>query len=119
MNEAASVFREQKSFQKALKEDFFAERMFGFTPKGDVIDLPVGATPMDFAYAIHSGIGNTMVGAKVNGKLVQLTTELKNGNIVEILTRKNAHPNKKWIDHAKTSSAKHHIRNTISRTEIK
>lgn len=119
LNEAANVFREQKSFQKALKEDFFAERMFVFTPKGDVIDLPVGATPIDFAYAIHSDIGNTMVGAKVNSKLVQLSTPLKNGDIVDIVTRKNAHPNKKWIDYAKTSSAKHHIRNTLSRNEIK
>lgn len=119
LNEAANVFREQASFQKALKEDFFAERMFVFTPKGDVIDLPVGATPVDFAYNIHSDVGDTMVGAKVNGKLVQLSTELRNGNIVEILTKKNAHPNKKWIDFAKTSSAKHHIRNTLNRLEIK
>lgn len=119
LNEAANVFREQASFQKALKEDFFAERMFVFTPKGDVIDLPVGATPVDFAYNIHSDVGDTMVGAKVDGKLVQLSTELKNGNIVEILTKKNAHPNKKWIDFAKTSSAKHHIRNTLNRLEIK
>jgi GTP pyrophosphokinase len=119
LNEAANVFREQKSFQKALKEDFFAERMFVFTPKGDVIDLPVGATPVDFAYAIHSDIGDTMVGAKVNSKLVQLSTPLKNGDIVDIATRKNAHPNKKWIDYAKTSSAKHHIRNTLNRIEIK
>jgi guanosine-3',5'-bis(diphosphate) 3'-pyrophosphohydrolase len=119
LNEAANVFREQTSFQKALKEDFFAARMFVFTPKGDVIDLPVGATPVDFAYNIHSDIGDTMVGAKVNGKLVQLSTELKNGDIVEIATKKNAHPNKKWIDFAKTSSAKHHIRNTLNRLEIK
>lgn len=117
LNEAASVFREQNSFQKALKEDFFAERMFVFTPKGDVMDLPVGATTVDFAYAIHSDIGNTMTGAKVNGKLVQLSTELKNSDIVEIQTKKSALPNKKWLDFAKTSSAKHHIRNTINRIE--
>jgi (p)ppGpp synthase/HD superfamily hydrolase len=60
-----------------------------------------------------------MVGAKVNSKLVQLSTPLKNGDIVDIATRKNAHPNKKWIDYAKTSSAKHHIRNTLNRIEIK
>lgn len=117
LNEAANIFRERTSFQKALKEDFFAARMFVFTPKGDVIDLPVGATPVDFAYAIHSGIGNTMTGAKVNGKLVQLSTELKNGDIVEIVTKKNATPNKKWLDYAKTSSAKHHIKNTLNRLE--
>ena len=118
LNEAASIFREQKSFQKALKEDFFAERMFVFTPKGDVIDLPVGATPVDFAYAIHSDVGNTMFGAKVNAKLVQLSTPLKNGNIVEIITKKSAVPNKKWLEYAKTSTAKHHIRNFLNKSEL-
>ena len=115
LNEAATQFREQKAFQTALKDDFFAERMFVFTPKGDVIDLPTGATPIDFAYAIHSDIGDAIAGAKVNNKMVQLSTELRNGDIVEVVTKKNAKPNKKWLDYAKTSSAKHHIRNTLNK----
>jgi len=119
LNEAANVFREQANFAKALKEDFLAARMFVFTPKGDVIDLPVGATAVDFAYSIHSDIGDTMVGAKVNGKMVQLSNPLKNGDIVEIITKKSATPNKKWLDFAKTSGAKHHIKNTLNRIESK
>jgi (p)ppGpp synthase/HD superfamily hydrolase len=91
--------------------------MFVFTPKGDVIDLPVGATPVDFAYTIHSDIGDMMAGAKVNGKMSQLGEPLKNGDIVEIVTKKSAVPNKKWIEFAKTSSAKHHIRNTLNRLD--
>lgn len=111
LNTAAEEFSERKAFQEALKEDFFAERMFVFTPKGDVIDLPVGATAVDFAYAIHSDIGNRMAGAKANGKIIQLSDSLHNGDIVEILTKKNGKSNKKWLAYAKTSAAKHHIRN--------
>lgn len=115
LTEAAEDFEEQAAFQKALKEDFFARRMFVFTPKGDVIDLPVGATPVDFAYAIHSDIGNSMVGAKVNNKITQLGSELHNGDIVEIMTKKSGKPNRKWLDFTKTSSAKHHIKNTLNK----
>lgn len=115
LTSAAEDYSEQKAFQTALKEDFFAERMFVFTPKGDVIDLPVGATPVDFAYAIHSAIGDGMVGAKVNGKMVTLASTLKDGDVVEILTKKNAKPNKKWLDYAKTTSAKHHIRTFLNK----
>lgn len=97
-------------FSDAIKQDFFSSRIFVFTPNGDVVDLPVGATPIDFAYAIHSEIGNKMSGAKVNKKLVQLDTELKNGDRVEIETKKNAKPSKKWLDMTKTSVAKRHIR---------
>ena len=106
----AEHFEEDEAFREALKEDFFAERMFVFTPKGDVIDLPVGATPVDFAYAVHSDIGNSMVAAKANGKIIPLDHPLHNGNIVEILRKKNAKPNKKWLEFVKTSGAKHHIR---------
>ena len=104
-----------ETFEEILKQDFFAERMFVFTPKGDVIDLPVDATPVDFAYAIHSDIGNTMNGAKINGKLVSLDTPLSNGSVVEIMTKKNGAPNKKWLELAKTASAKAHIRSALKK----
>lgn len=107
---------EQKDFLKRLKTDFFSRRVFVFTPKGDVVDLPVGASPIDFAYAIHSDIGDHMAGAKVNGKMVTLATELHNGDIVEILTREAAHPSQKWLEFAKTTMAQKHIRATLARS---
>ncbi len=100
-------------FMDDMRQDFFMNRIFVFTPNGDVVDLPVGATPIDFAYAIHSEIGNHIAGAKVNKKLVQLETELKNGDIVEIDTKESAKPSKKWLDIAKTSLAKRHIRGEL------
>lgn len=100
-------------FIEAMRTDFFKNRIFVFTPIGDVVDLPVGATPIDFAYAIHSEVGNTISGVKVNNKLVSLNTELKNGDIVEVETKKNAKPSPKWLDIAKTTMAKRHIKNTL------
>jgi GTP pyrophosphokinase len=102
-----------EEFMDALRTDFFSHRVFVFTPKGDVVDLPAASSPIDFAYAIHSDIGNHMNGAKVNGKLVSLDTPLHNGDIVEIITKPSAHPNKKWLDLAKTSLAKRHIRTEL------
>lgn len=104
-----------ESFEEVLKQDFFAERMFVFTPNGDVIDLPVGATPIDFAYAIHSDIGDEAVGAQVDGKQTPLISELHNGNVVEIKTKKGEKPNKKWLDHVKTAGAKTHIKSHMKR----
>lgn len=100
-------------FMSGLQQDFFTHRIFLFTPEGDVVDLPVGATPIDFAYAIHSDIGNHISAAKVNNKLVQLNTELKNGDIIEITTKQSNHPTRKWLDFAKTSLAQRRIRNAI------
>ena len=97
-------------FVEGLKSDFFSHRIFIFTPKGDVIDLPTESTPVDFAYAIHSDLGDHMQGAKVNGKLVSFDTKLGNGDIIEILKSKSAHPTPKWIDYARTSMARRHIR---------
>ena len=77
--------------------DFFENRVFVFTPKGDVIDLPQGSSPVDFAFAIHSDIGEHASGAKVNGKFVSLDTELHNGDIVEIETKRSVSPTRKWI----------------------
>ncbi len=114
INQIGELHTKDKStgdeFMNAMRQDFFMNRIFVFTPNGDVVDLPVGATPIDFAYAIHSEIGNHIAGVKVNKKLVQLDTELKNGNIVEVETKKSAKPSKKWLDIARTSVAKRHIR---------
>jgi len=117
--DAHSASEESKEFVEGLKEDFFSHRVFVFTPKGDVIDLPVQSTPVDFAYAIHSELGNHMHGAKVNGKLVTFDTVLRNGDIVEVLERQNAHPTAKWLEYARTGMARRHIRNAIEAETIK
>ena len=97
-------------FIDGLRSDFFSYRIFVFTPEGDVVDLPVGASPIDFAYAIHSEIGDHVAGALVNSKLVGLDTELKNGDIVEIVKKDSSHPTQKWLNIAKTSLAQRRIR---------
>lgn len=102
-----------KNFVEDMHSDFFSNRIFVFTPIGDVVDLPVGATPIDFAYAIHSEVGDRTSAAKVNKKMVQLDTELRNGDIVEIETRKSAKPSPKWLDFAKTSLARRRIRSAL------
>lgn len=99
-----------KDFLETLRIDFFKDRVFCFTPKGDVIDLPEGATAIDFAYSVHSEIGNCAVGAMVNNKFVSLNTTLKNGDIVEIKTQKNKKPSLEWLEHAKTSFARKQIK---------
>ncbi|OHB15370.1 MAG: hypothetical protein A2431_03725 [Candidatus Zambryskibacteria bacterium RIFOXYC1_FULL_39_10] len=96
-----------------IKHDFLSERIFVFTPKGDVVDLPVGSSAIDFAYVIHSDIGDKMSGVKINGKLSPLESILKEGDIIQIITSKNARPKHKWLEYAKTSFAKRHIRNAI------
>ena len=110
---------ESEEYLDTLKSDFFSHRVFVFTPKGDVIDLPVEATPIDFAYAVHSDLGNHMSGARVNGKMVSLDTALRNGDLVEIITKSNAKPSRKWHDIAKTSMAKKHIRAALAEAEAK
>lgn len=107
---------EEREFFDGLREDFFSYRIFVFTPEGDVVDLPVGATPIDFAYAIHSDIGDHTAGAKVNNKLVGLDTELSNGDIVEIITSKNNKPTQKWLEFTKTSLARRRIRSALAQT---
>lgn len=106
-------------FMQEIQEDFFSHRIFIFTPKGDVVDLPINSTPADFAYAIHSEIGNHMSGAKVNGKLVSLDTSLRNGDIVEIETKKNAKPTKKWLDYVKTNAARRHVQQYLAHEQRK
>lgn len=103
-----------EDFIEDIQTDFFSKRIFVFTPTGDVVDLPVGATPIDFAYAIHSEVGDHIFGSKVNRKLVQLDTPLQNGDIVEIETRKSARPSPKWLSFTKTSLARRRIRSTLT-----
>lgn len=97
-----------------LKSDLFNDRIFVFTPRGEVIDLPKDSSAIDFAYAIHSDIGNTMSGARVNGKFVSLDTQLHSSDIVEIETKKDAKPKSKWLDYVKSSAAKKHIRTYLN-----
>ncbi len=107
-----------KTFLEHLKLDFFNDRIFIFTPKGDVVDLPEDSSPIDFAYAIHSDIGNHISGAKINGKMCQIETKLRNGDIIEIIDKKDAHPSSKWLDYAKTSMARRHIRSYLEKNTL-
>ena len=98
-------------FVHSLRVDMFSDEVFVFTPNGDVKSLPAGATPIDFAYSIHSAIGNSMTGARVNGRIVTFETPLKNGDIVEIITSKNAHgPSRDWMKICKSNEARNKIR---------
>ncbi len=115
--EAHTGIAGSEEFVEGLKEDFFSHRVFVFTPKGDVIDLPMASTPIDFAYAIHSDLGDHLQGARVNGKLVSFDTKLGNGEVVEIIRRDSAHPSSKWLDMVRTSLARRHIRAALGMTE--
>lgn len=104
-------------FLDTVKIDLFPNEVYVFTPRGDVKEFPRGATPVDFAYSVHTDIGNHCAGAKLSGKIVSLKTELKNGDIVEIITSPTKSPNRDWLRFAKTSRAKAKIRQWISRAE--
>ncbi len=102
--------KDAKEFVESVKLDLFSDQVFAFTPAGDVIDLPFGSTPVDFAYRIHTEIGHRTVGALVNGRIVQLDTKLQNGDIVEILTQKQCMPKLDWLDFVATKNTANKIR---------
>lgn len=102
--------KDAQEYLNTVKEDLFADEVFVFSPRGDVIDLPKGATPIDFAYRIHTDIGHRCVGAKVNGRIVPLDHHVSNGDIVEIITSKHSQPSRDWLNIVATTSAKNRIR---------
>jgi len=102
-------------FLHSVINDLFTDQVFVFTPRGDVIDLPAGSTPVDFAFRIHSDVGNHCVGGKVNGRIVPLSYKFKNGDIVEIITRSNSQPSMDWLTFVKTSHARNKIRSYFRR----
>ncbi len=107
-----------REFVESLKQDFFDDQVYVFTPRGKIIDLPVNSTPVDFAYRIHSEVGNRCVGAKVNGRLVSLDYHLKNGEIVSIMTSKSSPgPSRDWLNFVTTGGARNHIRRHLRRLD--
>lgn len=105
-------------FLRNVSEDLFTDQVFVFTPRGDVIDLPAGSTPIDFAYRIHTRLGEQLVGAKVNARIVPLSYQLKNGDICEVLTRPKAQPSLDWLQFVKTTSARSKIRAYLRKRDI-
>ncbi len=113
------IGRDDKEFMEGLKIEFFKNHIFAFTPKGDIIELPEEATPVDFAYAIHSEIGNRATGAKADSKIVPLDYHIQNGQVIEILTVKDKKkPSRDWLSFVKTSTAKSHIKHSLRHNGI-
>lgn len=114
----AAKLREGKKVDlKKLKLNLFADKIFVYTPKGDIIDLPAGALPLDFAYRLHSEIGDHVVGVKINGKMSNLNKKLEQGDIVEILTSKNQTPKTSWLDRIITSHARHKLLHRLNNSD--
>lgn len=118
LQEWQKKFYNSPQFLESLKIDFFKDRIFVLTPKGDIIDLPEGATPIDFAYQVHTEIGNQASGAKVNGKLVPLNYHLKSGEVVEILLQKGKLPSSSWLGFVKMSETKKKIEEVLRRKKL-
>lgn len=113
------IGRDDQEFIEGLRIEFFKNHIFAFTPKGDIIDLPEEATPIDFAYAIHSEIGDRAVGAKADGKMVPLDYQIQNGEVLQILTvKEKKKPSRDWLQFVKTSSAKSHIKRELRHKEF-
>ena len=115
--ESGTTDRNYAEFLKSLRTDFFQDRIFIYTPKGDVIDIPEGGTVLDFAYTVHSDIGNHASGATVNGKYSALKTVLKNSDVVEIITDKKSSPTSKWLSWCASTLAKRHISSYLSKNK--
>ncbi|AFN75128.1 (p)ppGpp synthetase I, SpoT/RelA [Melioribacter roseus P3M-2] len=115
--ENASKDEATKEILASFKLNLYQDEIYVFTPKGELKRLPINSTPVDFAYEIHSNVGNHCIGAKVNGKIVPLNTILHSGDQVEIITSKNQHPNKSWLQFVKTHKAKSHIRRYLNKEE--
>ena len=110
LSEWQKDLKDPNEFIETLKVDFFADEVFVFTPNGDVINLPDNSTPIDFAYRVHTAVGNTCVGAKINGRIVPLSHKLKNGEIVEVITNKNSEPSLDWLSIVASPQARTKIR---------
>lgn len=106
--------KDSKDFLDTLKLDLYPKDVYAFTPMGKVIQLPRGATPIDFAYMIHSEVGNTCTGARINGRMVPLRSQIQNGDVVEILTSSSSHPSRDWLNFIKTSRARNRVRHFIA-----
>jgi GTP pyrophosphokinase len=117
-NEMADSGEVATEFVERFKADFLEEQVFVFTPRGRIIDLPVGSTPVDFAYRIHSDVGNNCAGARVNQRMVQLDYQLNTGDVVEIMTKRTSSgPSRDWLNFVKTVSARNHIRRFFKRAD--
>ena len=115
--ENQAEFLDPQEFLENVRIDLFPDEVYVFTPQGEIKSLPKGATPVDFAYLIHTEVGNQCTGAKVNGRMIPLRYELRTGNIVEIVTSKGSHPSKDWLNFVKTVKARSRIRQWIKDQE--
>ncbi|HEV2705976.1 MAG TPA: bifunctional (p)ppGpp synthetase/guanosine-3',5'-bis(diphosphate) 3'-pyrophosphohydrolase [Pyrinomonadaceae bacterium] len=106
--------KDSRDFLESLKLDLYPKDVYAFTPMGKVIQLPRGATPVDFAYTIHTEVGNTCTGARINGRIVPLKTTIQNGDVVEILTNPNAHPSRDWLNFVVTTRARNRVRHWVA-----
>jgi GTP pyrophosphokinase len=106
--------KDSRDFLDSLKLDLYPKDLFAFTPMGKVIQLPRGATPVDFAYMIHSEVGNTCTGARINARIVPLRSQIQNGDVVEILTSPNSHPSRDWLNFIVTSRARNRVRHWVA-----
>ena len=112
--ETTKEANDSQEFIDSLKLDLYPKDVYAFTPMGKIIQLPRGATPLDFAYAIHSEVGDRCTGAKINGRIVALRSEIQNGDVIEILTNPNAHPSRDWLNYVVTAKARSRVRHWIA-----